>query len=89
MPLQRPRSAELHFREALWLYRLGAGIGGVVSLFSLLLAGIGLYGVMSFTLGARRQEMGIRRALGAGSPEVLGLAVLTALRLTLFGLILG
>lgn len=89
VPLQRPRTSEAHFRDALWLYRLGAGIGGTVSLISLLLAGVGLYGVMSFTLGARRQEMGIRRALGAGSPEVLRLAVGSALRLTLIGLVLG
>jgi putative ABC transport system permease protein len=89
IPLQSVRTMEAHFRDALWLHRLGAGIGGVISVLSILLSAAGLYGVMSFTLRARQHEMGIRRALGAGRPQVLGLAVRGAFRMTLWGLLLG
>jgi putative ABC transport system permease protein len=89
VPLQRVRTAEAHLQEALWLYRLGASIGGVVSVLALLMAAVGLFGVISVALGARRREMGIRRALGAGSPEVLRLAVGGAVKLTVWGLLAG
>jgi len=89
VPLQRVRTSELHFQGALWLHRLGANIGGVVALLALLLSAAGLYGVMSFTLGARRHEFGIRRALGAGRPAVVRLALSGALRLTGLGLGVG
>jgi predicted permease len=89
VPLQRVRTAEFHFQEALWLYRMGATIGGAVSGLALLMAAAGLFGVISFTLGARRREMGIRRALGAGAEEVIRLAVAGAVKLTAWGLLAG
>lgn len=89
IPLQRLRTSESHFREALWLYRLGTGIGGTVSVIALLLAGAGIYGVMSFSMSARRQEMGIRRALGARAPDVVGLSLGATVRMTVWGLLLG
>jgi ABC-type antimicrobial peptide transport system permease subunit len=51
--------------------------------------GAGLYGVMSFTLRARRKEMGIRRTLGAGRASVVGLGLRRSLRLTALGLLIG
>jgi predicted permease len=89
VPLQRIRTAESHFDQALWLHRLGSSIGWTVAVFSLLLAAAGLLGVMSFTLGARRHEMGVRRVLGAQSLSVVGVAVRGALRLTVLGLAVG
>jgi macrolide transport system ATP-binding/permease protein len=56
---------------------------------ALLLASIGLYGVMSCTVSQSTRELGLRMALGAGSSNVLGLVLLRGLLMTTTGLIIG
>jgi len=62
---------------------------GVFAGFALLLAAIGIYGVMAYAVTARRQEMGIRVALGAAHREILRLIVAQGMRMTLAGVVLG
>ena len=59
---------------------------GMISLF---LAAIGIYGVISYSVDTRRQEIGVRMALGARTRHVLSLVLSQGLRLTTLGLAIG
>jgi putative ABC transport system permease protein len=64
----------------------------LVALFgglALLLASVGLYGVMSYTVSQSTRELGLRMALGAGTSNVLRLVLLRGLLLTTAGIIIG
>jgi ABC-type antimicrobial peptide transport system permease subunit len=69
--------------------RLITGILGSFSYFALLLAAIGLYGVIAYSVGQRTQEIGIRLAIGAQGGDVLRLVVHEGLRLVGFGIAVG
>jgi predicted permease len=56
---------------------------------AILLAAVGLYGVVAFAVAARRREFGLRMTLGAGGAQVARLVLLDGLRLTLPGITLG
>ena len=80
---------EEHLRNALFLPRLAGTLFGVFGVVGLLLAAVGLYGVMSYSVSRRTREIGIRMALGAQTGEVRGLVVRQGMLLTLIALVLG
>ena len=72
-----------------FLFRVGAGFAGSLGTLGLLLAMVGVYGVVSYSASQRRHEIGIRLALGAQPSSVLGLVVCQALMLVGTGVGLG
>ena len=76
-------------RESMMRNRLMATLSGFFGLLALLLASIGLYGILSYGVASRTKEIGIRMALGARSCEVLSLILREALLLVLVGVALG
>ena len=69
--------------------RLTLTLLAILAVLALLLAGIGIYGVMSYAVTERKQELGIRLALGATLRDVLLLVLVQGMKPTLLGLALG
>ena len=65
------------------------GMLGASGLLSMLLAAIGVYSLMSFTVAERTREFGIRMALGAQPGEVIGMIVRQGFRMVGLGLVIG
>jgi len=80
---------EEHFRSALFLPRLIGTLFGVFGAVGLLLAAVGLYGVMSYSISRRTREIGIRMALGSPVGAVQRLIIRQGMLLTLIAVVLG
>jgi predicted permease len=83
------QTMEEHLRQALFLPRLAGTLFGVFGLSGLVLAAIGLYGVMSYSVSRRTREIGIRIALGAQLSAVRSLILRQGMILTIIALALG
>lgn len=80
---------EEHLRSAYFLPRLAATLFGVFGGIGLVLAAVGLYGVMSYAVSRRTREIGIRMALGARNGMVARLIVRQGMVLALIAMMLG
>ncbi len=89
MAVNNLRSIDQQLSMALFPVRTGAQFLGGFGLFALLLAAVGLYGVLSFSVSQRRREIGIRMALGSDRPAILRWAMRDGMVLTAVGLVLG
>jgi putative ABC transport system permease protein len=88
-PLVDVSTIESHMRAATGQFRSFVWLVGVFAAVAALLAGIGTYGVMAYTVSQRTREIGIRRALGAGPREIVALVGRRAVICVAGGLILG
>jgi predicted permease len=80
---------EEHCKSALFLPRLTGTLFGVFGGTGLLLAAVGLYGVMSYSVSRRTREIGIRMALGSPAGAVQRLVIRQGMLLTLIAMVLG
>ena len=76
-------------RDGMVRERLMAMLSGFFGLLAALLATVGLYGVISYVVARRRNEIGIRVALGAQRRQVVGMIMGEAARLLVIGLVIG
>jgi putative ABC transport system permease protein len=79
----------LEYGQAFLIFRIGALFAGVFGALGLILASIGLFGVVAYDTTQRRHEIGVRMALGALRTDILREVVARAARLALPGALLG
>jgi predicted permease len=89
LPISEVRIGEEHADPQLGAIRLTAEVSMLLGLVALTLAGLGLYGVIAYSVSTRTREIGIRVALGAHSSNVRALIVKQGMLLTAVGLAIG
>jgi putative ABC transport system permease protein len=88
-PVSQITTMEHLIRRSVAPDRFALALLGLLALLALLLANVGIYSALSYTVAARTREIGVRLALGATSRDVLRLALGQGMRLALMGIALG
>ena len=89
IPLYEVRALDELVAERSAERRLAAQLIGVFATVALVLAAVGIYGVMSYAVAQRTQEIGIRMALGAGQENILQMVMRNGATLALAGVAIG
>ncbi|MBO0862797.1 MAG: ABC transporter permease [Chloracidobacterium sp.] len=89
LPFAKISTMKARIYDSLKPQRFNTFLMGLFATLALLLAVVGLYGVLSYMVLQRRHEIGVRIALGAQTRDVLGLVVREGMTLTLIGIAIG
>ena len=89
LPVHEVSTMQQLVAESVATRRFNMFLVAILSALALVLAAVGIYGLMSYTVTARTREIGIRMALGARSASVLSLVIKDGMKLALAGLAIG
>ena len=89
LPISNPRTARDLVRDSTWGYRVFGSLFTAFGCTALLLAIVGLYGVMAFAVTKRTREFGVRMAVGATPGEILWLVLRHGMKQVSLGLAIG
>ncbi len=89
LPVLKAVPMDLLASQTLAVRRASSALISAFAVLALVLACIGIYGVMAYAVTQRRQEIGVRMALGARRGDVLRMMIGLAIRLTLLGVVIG
>jgi len=88
-PVYQPQTLDALLSDTLARQQMTAILLGIFSIVALALAGIGIYGVLSYSVAQRTREIGVRMAVGANRTDVLRLVLSQAGRFAAIGIVVG
>lgn len=88
-PVYRVRTMEQFLSDMMAAPRATAYLLSALAIVAIILAAVGIYGVMSYTIAQRTHEIGIRVALGARRADVLRLVLTQGMKLAVVGIVIG
>ena len=89
LPIEGLKTMDMQIRENVFLDRLITTLSSGFALLATLLAAVGLYGVLAYTVAQRTREFGVRMALGADGSRVRGMVLAQVARMAVVGGVLG
>ena len=89
LPVENLKTLDQQVSESLLMERMMSVLSAAFAVLATLLAAIGLYGVLSYTVAQRTREIGVRMALGAGAKTVRRMVLRQVVRMTILGSIIG
>jgi len=89
LPVEELRSMAMQVRDNVFLDRFISTLSMAFALLATLLAAVGLYGVLAYTVSQRTREFGLRMALGADGASVRAMVMAKVLRMTVVGGVIG
>jgi ABC-type antimicrobial peptide transport system permease subunit len=89
LPIENLKTLEAQTRENVFLDRMISTLSAAFAMLATVLAAVGLYGVLAYTVAQRTREIGLRMALGAGRANVRAMVLKQVVRMTVAGGVLG